>query len=614
MSEITDHLSGYLNELDHYMDRLNRNGLSKKDRQRFFEMSNEYYDIFQKAITDSGNGMNAFPEDLLKEIEFFSDNIIDPTGNARIANQHYEILTSYSTDYMEAVEHTELLIKIFQNDAEVIRLQNEKIEMMQRLTDIEMQRDGQISPETLEILDLQHSEVLNGRVREIGEWERQDSVSEKQEETAVTEEQDETEEKGSALVDGKRNIDKDELDQLLNDHFKEISSGSKKMLDLSNCIISNYVFKGNLDSISFDHSELRYCEFRETRSDHISMQNASLTNCAFHRAEFDHSHFKSAEINNARILGSMFREGTFDDAIFKQGTIQDSVFYKTSFQETHIRECSGGENVFHECGNPENTIKVEHAKSMPKDKFAKYRDDMKEIFSGDGYSYSWELGTVDLKQQTAELAVKVLRDGETVEEEKYSAILDSDTYEIVHIDTGRHDDPVVEMFTPEIADAIKKVIQEQSKEKEDVPVILKLPYMTKDTFLKVKEEIKGMGAKFNPRGKTWYVDQSIGQDMIDKINNYLSEHDEAIYLKLPSVQPQEFKQMISQIKQDGAYYNAGKKQWYITETTDRNKFKAYLPTKNSVHGKLNQYRSDAAKKQPDNQVPGYQRRETLERV
>ncbi len=361
MSEITDYLSGYLGELDNYMDRLNNNRLSRKDSQLFFEMSNEYYDIFRQSIGDSENSIIVFPDELLKEIEMFKDNIINPADGGKAANQYYDAITQHAGSYIDAVEHTELTFKIFQNDAEILRLQDEKIEMLQRITDIEMKRDGRISPETMEILDVQHSRIINGRIREIKEWEQQ----------------------------------------------------------------------------SFDSEE-------------------------------------------------------------------------------------------------------------PKE-------------------------------------ASVIKERSALEEEK--------------------------------------------PEKEGPPIRLKLPYMTKETFMKVKEEIKSMGAKFNPHEKAWYVEQSIGKDMIDKINKCLAQHDEAIYLNLYHVKPQEFKQTIEQIKKNGARYNSDKKRWYITKSDDPRKFWMYLPNHvmlsvgplgqipatNSLHKRLNQYKSDAAKRHPDNRMQEHQK-ETPERI
>ena len=87
MSEITEHLSGYLGELNNYMDRLNHNTLSRRDRQTFFEMSNEYYELFQKSIEEGKDSVNAFPSELLEDMDAFNGNIIDPSNDRKQANQ-----------------------------------------------------------------------------------------------------------------------------------------------------------------------------------------------------------------------------------------------------------------------------------------------------------------------------------------------------------------------------------------------------------------------------------------------------------------------------------------------------------------------------------------------
>lgn len=141
--------------------------------------------------------------------------------------------------------------------------------------------------------------------------------------------------------------------------------------------------------------------------------------------------------------------------------------------------------------------------------------------------------------------------------------------------------------------------------------------MTRDTFLSVKDEIKRMGAKFDPAKKEWYVEKSVGQDAIDDINNYLEKHDEAIYLKLPfTEEAQKFRQILEEIKQNGARYNPMKKRWYITEAMDRSKFFAYLPTSellfnrenHSVHEKLSGYKAET-EKQADNRETSHRSKE-----
>lgn len=605
MSEITDYLSGYLNELDNYMERLNSNRLSGKDRQMFFEMSNEYYDIFQKA--------EDFPEELLQDMAEFSDNITNQAENSvRLAGKYYENIMQRANDYIDKSLRAELQFGIFQKDAEIARLQYEKIQMLQELADLDLKKYGQITEQTQEILAVQNCEILNGRVREIGLWERENQVPEIME---YQEETDKTEGKGDAPMEKKRVFSKDELDQVLNNHFVESQSEhGTKMLDLSNCIISNYVFKGDLSNISFERSDLRFCEFRMTKAEHINMQNATLTDCKLTQAEFNQCNFNNADINSTVIRNSMFREGSFDTAYMRQSSINDSVFYRTSFADTRMRECAGSENIFHECGHPEDTVRPEVA-AMDQEEFDQYANSLREMFSNEGYAYSWELNAVDPENYAADLSIKISYDGEVVEEEKYSALLDPDTYAISHIDTGRQGDSLIRMFTPEMNKAITENYQEKIREQESRPVRLRFPYMTRSTFMAAKEEIKKMGAQFDPDHKSWYVDQSVGQETIANIQDYLMGHDEAIYLHLPPANPKSFKGMIDQLKQDGARYNPDKKLWYITEKEDRNKFLPYLPTeKESVHEKLSQYKAETEKQHTENREIGAKRKETQERV
>lgn len=164
--------------------------------------------------------------------------------------------------------------------------------------------------------------------------------------------------------------------------------------------------------------------------------------------------------------------------------------------------------------------------------------------------------------------------------------------------------------------------EEMSKEQEEPRVRLKFPYMTRATFMLVKDEIKRMGATFDPVRKEWYVKQGVGKETINHIRDYIEKHDEAIYLKLPFTEDaQKFKQILEEIKENGARYNPMKKRWYITETMDRSKFFSYLPTSellfwkerenHSVHEKLSGFKAEA-EKQTDKREAGYRRKEAPE--
>lgn len=608
MSEITEYLSGYLNELDNYMERLNSSRLSGKDRKLFFEMSNEYYDIFRQT--------EDFPKELLQDMAEFSDNITNQAEDSvTLAGRYHTNIIQHANNYIDTSLRAELQIGVFQKDIKIAQLQYEKIQMLQDLVELDLKIYGRITEQTQEILNVQNCEILNGRVREIGLWERDDSAPEIAGYQEEAEQQNKTDQKEETPMEKKRVISRDELDQLLNDYLSERLSGQgSKMLDLSNCIISNYVFKGDLSAISFDRSELRYCEFRMTKAEHINLQNAILSDCKLTQAEFEQCNFNSADIKGTVIRNGMFRECSFDAAYFRQSSIMDSVFYRTSFADTRLRECPGSENIFHECGHPEETVRPEAA-AMDQEEFAHYASSLRDMFSNEGYTYSWELNGMNSENYAADLSIKISRDGEIVEEDKYSALLDPDTYAISHIDTGRQGDSLVKMFTPEMNAVIAENLQEKIRQQEHRPVKLKFPYMTRDTFMKVREEIKRMGAEFDAAHKVWCVNPSAGKETIASIQDYLMRYDEAIYLKLPPSGPRQFRMMTEQLKQDGARYNPDKKAWYITEKADYSKFQQYLPNeKESVHEKLNVYKAETEKQHIQNHEIEPKRRETPERA
>lgn len=486
-------------------------------------------------------------------------------------------------------EITELMFGVFQIDAEIFRLQNEKVQMLQELVESEIKAYGHISQDTQTILDVQHSEVVNGKVREIKEWEKQGETNSMRE---------------------RRVISNEELDGILAKYNGEGEPGAVK---LSNCIISNYVFKGDLSNINFDNSELRYCEFRHTKANKLWMKNTMLSNVKLVQAEFNDCDFRHADFVSVESRSSIFRNCSLEDAVFRQSLMDSSYFYKTSFFDAHIRQTNfSGENVFYKCTDID-TVKIE-TPTMRNDEAEQYKEKVTNALNNEGYKYSWELGNVDIEAMEAELSIKISHEGKVIEDQKYTALLDNDTYEIVHVDTGRLEDPIVKMLLPRMNAAIRDAL-EKNVEKTVDNVELKLPYMTRDTFMKVKEEIKRMGAKYDPDNKKWYVESGADRDTVNRINDYLLQHDEAIYLKLPPSSPQKFRQITEQIKNNGARYNPDKKTWYITEKENRNQFLNFLPSdKGSVHEKLSQYKESVKEQTADNHSLDSKRKETPELV
>lgn len=71
----------------------------------------------------------------------------------------------------EISERKNLMADIFQKDAQIYDLQSEKIELMQKLYDQEMKMYGRMSKIADQIFEVQHCEVVNGRVRQMSESE-----------------------------------------------------------------------------------------------------------------------------------------------------------------------------------------------------------------------------------------------------------------------------------------------------------------------------------------------------------------------------------------------------------------------------------------------------------
>lgn len=176
MSEITENIKGYLNELDNYMQRLNEGKLSRNDKRMFLEMSEEYYRIFEEySAEDKG-----FPKELLNEIENFNANIINQDVNAiGIASELFERINKNGEMYNNMHTRVELMQDVFQKDVATYRLHDEKIEILQKLVDMDLKIYGKVTDETIAILEVQHCELQDTKVIEIYERELTEEKHEK---------------------------------------------------------------------------------------------------------------------------------------------------------------------------------------------------------------------------------------------------------------------------------------------------------------------------------------------------------------------------------------------------------------------------------------------------
>lgn len=491
MSEITDYLKGYLNELDNYMSRLNTNRLSRKDRKLFLEMSNEYYEFFHQHYEADHN---AFPEALFGVIENFNDNIANQDKDAvSLANEYYKKITDIAGRFRDTIERIELLAGVFQKDVAAFNLHDEKIAMLQDLVDLDQRMQGKISQETLQVLEVQHCEVVDGKVIEVQEQKskrgtetpaipdtdpqektKQQIEEFSQEHEDMNHDQNKTQEREEDMEERKNNVTtingkeyrvftEAQLDQMLTEQA-QTPKRQRKILDLSDCYIENYVFKGDMDYVSFDGSNFKNCEFRMTKSNHTSFKNSVFADC-----NLGHSDFKNCSFDTANLIGTvfdynMFIECAFDNALIKKSPISTSNFYKVSFSNTTLDDVNVSNmepNTFIECKTDSVIYRLGGA---TRDELERYTENVKDAFNNNGYSYKVEFTEwnqpdrleKDLESGETQYTVKIFDEGSNLSNDFVcTARFNPETFDILDVDSAKaFDQKTTAMFAEQVSDGL----------------------------------------------------------------------------------------------------------------------------------------------------------------
>lgn len=672
MSEIIDNLTGYLNELDNYMDRNNSNRLSRKDRKIFLDISNEYYEIFGEYNKANNNPI---PEELFAEMEKFNENIANQDADATdLANDYYTNIKEIAEKLRDTLQRFELLSGVFQKDAAAFNLHDEKIKMLQELVDLEQKMLGEISTQTLEVLAVQHCEVVDGEVREIlepeiatketndvpevigqidlqqqiqdfaqnhekaiddlkaktlvvnayagpgagkttaclstvaalkkmgfnaeyvpeyakelvydspdmlnGSMENQfkilkeqlrrqdrflgnvdiivtdapillnavylsertdayvdmvnkiysqyenfnffvnrgedfvsagrlqnqeesiqkdneikdilkennifygtfnhrtvDNLAEKIKVTydrviaAKDQNKEERNKKdmresqaGTIDINGKeyRVFTEAQLDQMLTEQA-QTPKRQRKMLDLSNCYIENYVFKGDMDYISFDGSNFKNCEFRMTKSNHVSYKDTVFADCDLSRSDFANCSFDNADLISTKFYYNLFSECSFDSSIIKKSSIAASNFYKVLFDGTTMDDVyisAFEDNTFIECKSDTVIYRMDDA---TRDGFQQYTEILKDAFRNDGFTYQveftdWQQADrfeKDLENGETKFTVKLFEGESLYGDFECTARINPETFEILDVDTdSAFDKKTAAMLAAQVSDGL----------------------------------------------------------------------------------------------------------------------------------------------------------------
>lgn len=502
-ASVTDYLTGYLDELDNYMDRLNSNRLSRNDQKLFMEISREYYKIFDFYHYED---KSSFPKELLEKMTDFNGNIISDLNEIDIqqVNALYKEIKEPAEKFRDGRLRLEFISGVFQKESAILRMHEEQIAILQSLVTLELKMGNELTQETLATLDAFHCEVINGKVRELREWEMKEQESVSQENQDI---QEEKEERSNTInIDGKeyRIISGTELDQMLAEQMQK-PEHEREVLDLSNCYIENYIFKGDLKNISFDNAHLKSCEFRMTKSDHVSFENTTLNDCDLRRADFAHCSFKKASFDHTDLTYGLIDECSFEEAVFNSVSMESCNFYRTSFHNAHMNHLNfhtSINNVFFRCKN--DTVVFE-APGASAEEHKEYTEKLKALFDNEGYSYDTELvedpESDSFKQSMAngevQFIVKISEgdDKRGVETLHCTAKVNPETLEILDVDSSAFDQKTAKMFA---AEAREKLFLQTR-------IYLRIPRMTRDEFKETTGRMKANGARFDAAKKQWYI-------------------------------------------------------------------------------------------------------------
>ena len=493
MSEITEHMYVYLNELNNYMDRLNSDRLSRRDRQLFLEMSGEYYDIFSNA--DLKEGEKDLLQSFLQQMVNFNDNIINQAADSKDqANHHYENMVKYGDSYVSTVKRAELMFGVFQIDAEILRSQYEKLQMLQELVDREMDSYGELSPETKSILEVQHYKVSNGRVEEIREWEQ------------VSDKPTEKREKENEIMDSRFIDDIDLIATFYNEKGEKQTVTLEAANDdaLAADPISRVLELVRAQKPEWKENERCYIDRHDNDSGKNRREGVYLVSSG--------RDVTPVEINIPKIpLESDFKEVTsFLKAKGAQYNIKKACWY---FERGTLSPELGAEVQQYLNSYRENDRSIQKAAESNNNK-------------------------------------SVIPESEIAPEQL--GVAGKDTYRAY-------------AYTKESGEVQKPKPVYGGSPAEIIATMQKWNNARTDTMKLRTCYIQKLNPDTNKFDQAVKYDIESGKDITP------------IYLNLPKMNKEDFKQLVEQLKADGARYNSFKKAFYITRQDDLNKFEAYLP-------------------------------------
>lgn len=307
--------------LDKFIDRIRNNNHSQKNTGEMLQMAGAYYEMINSPENREilGEAVHEELSLLLLEIQGSIEN-----GDVSEIEQKKMLLGSLLQREESKIERAKTMAGIFESDVSRMKLHEEKIAMCQNLVDLDMKLFGQITDETVEVLNVQNVEVVDGK------------VSEKQ-----------VEEKIATSQINESIINQEEFNRLLDEHW-----GSEEVLMLNNRIFENITFPRELYNINFTGAEFRNCTFDDVNMEMVRFPGATIKdsqiadcrirNCNLIETEFvntpiSETHFRDVVASGVQLKKSSVDYSTFDKVDMKYGKITDTVFNENYFTPDFVK-------------------------------------------------------------------------------------------------------------------------------------------------------------------------------------------------------------------------------------------------------------------------------------
>lgn len=245
-------------------------------------------------------------------------------------------------------KRNQFLQQVARIDSQIMHLQDEMLEAMQRAVDLDRSMLGEISDITRQFV-----ETFRFRITDLGAV-----VSEHS-----TYAQEHAREQAYRTEDAakKRIMTQDELDRMIAGHREKRTRGIYETLDLSGCILDGLKLTGAYDDVSFMGSELNGCELKDITMENCILSKADLMGCTLKDCVFDDTVLIGTNMGYCKITDMTCVGCSFSQASFVMSNVRDSEFCRCEMAGALISDsrwehiiayrCQGKDNVRHDSVN-----------------------------------------------------------------------------------------------------------------------------------------------------------------------------------------------------------------------------------------------------------------------